>query len=190
MRAHLSRISTGDIIPRTFMANAASVADWSKSVVIDFADTGGSHSFSTGFVSTMTAIDGDPGDGVLEAYAADATMTRELDLTDIDVRAGDSVRFQARVALLEDDYPSVPSSIQRALLYAVDSGGSRTLLVNGTNYAPVGGSTVIDSTVAVPSGYEHGFEIVLYHRGHAREGRYAPNIQSRATFEDIIITLS
>ena len=187
MRAHLSRISTGDIIPRTFTANAASVADWSKSVVIDFADTGGSHSFSTGFVSTMTSIDSDPEDNASDSYHATATMTRELDLTDIDVRAGDSVRFQARVALLED------AGYQAALLarlYAVDSGGSRTLLVGASNTVSVGGSAVIDSTVAVPSGYEHGFEIVLYHRGHARDGRYAPNIQSRATFEDIIITLS
>ena len=190
MRAHLSRISTGDIIPRTFTANAASVADWSKSVVIDFADTGGSHSFSTGFVSTMTSIDSDPEDNASDSYHATATMTRELDLTDIDVRAGDSVRFQARVALLEDDYPSVPSSIQRALLYAVDSGGSRTLLVNGTNYAPVGGSTVIDSTVAVPSGYEHGFEIELFHRGEAEINGSSSNTPSRATIEDIIITLS
>ena len=183
MRAHLSRISTGDIIPRTFTANEASVADWSKSVVTIFADTGGSHSFSTGFVSTMTATDPYPGDDLFEEYFAEATMTRELDLTDIDVRAGDSVRFQARVALLEDDYPSVPSSIQRALLYAVDSGGSRTLLVNGSN-------PVIDSTVAVPSGYEHGFEIELYHRGHAEKSGSSVNVQSRATFEDIIITLS
>jgi len=187
MRAHLSRISTGDIIPRTFTANEASVADWSKSVAVIYAYTGGSHSFSTGFVSTMTSTDGDPGDGFIEMYEAEATMTRELDLTDIDVRAGDSVRFQARVALLED---VDPSQNLRARLYAVDSGGSRTRLVSGSNNVPVGGSAVIDSTVAVPSGYEHGFEIVLFHRGQAEKNGSSVNVQSRATFEDIIITLS
>ena len=182
MRAHLSRISTGDIIPRTFTANEASVADWSvsASTVYNFTDIEGYHSFSTGFVSTMIATDSDPGDGFLETYEAAATMTRELDLTDIDVRAGDSVRFQARVALLED------AGYQAALLarlYAVDSGGSRTLLVNGSN-------PVIDSTVAVPSGYEHGFEIELFHPGWAEKNGSSVNVQSRATFEDIIITLS